>query len=282
MEVAAAADVAEGAEVAAVDNPEIGIGFRPELAHFIANRTDIRFVEIVAEDFLHIQCIPQILRDLKRRGVAVIPHGVSLSLGGAEAVDKRKVKHLRALAEYFDSPFVSEHIAFVRAGNLDSGHLLPVKRTAAMLEVICENIRHAKEILGSVPLVLENIASTFEWPDAEMSEAEFVSAILENTDCGLLLDLSNLFANSHNLNFDATQYLETLPLARLEYVHMAGGVFKNGLYHDSHCHPLRQQSIKLLSQLKKMCAVPRVMLERDDKFPPNTELEQELGELICA
>lgn len=275
------ADAVAVVGAAAVADPELGIGFRPELAHFIANRSDISFVEIAAEDFVHLQCIPQALRDLKKRGVTIIPHGVSLSLGGAEQIDKRKVSHLRALAEYFDSPFVSEHIAFVRADKLDSGHLLPVKRTASMLNVVCENILSAKEHLG-IPLILENIASTFEWPGAEMGEAEFVHAILEKTDCGLLLDLSNLFANSHNLRFDATEYLEELPLQRLEYVHMAGGIFKNGLYHDSHCHPLREQSVRLLSQLKKMCTVPRVMLERDDKFPPSAEIENELGELLCA
>lgn len=261
--------------------PQLGIGFRPELARFIEQQENLQFVEIVAEDFMHLECIPQALRDLQKRGVTIIPHSLSLSVGGAERVAVKRIEHLNSLAKYFDSPFVSDHIAFVRAGNIESGHLLPVRRTEANLAVVCENVHSVKAGL-SVPFVLENIATTFDWPDNEMDEATFVTAVLEQTDSRLLLDVSNLFANSHNLNFDAIGYLQALPLERLEYVHMAGGIFKNGLYHDSHCHSLKEQSLKLLSALKGICSVPRVMLERDDSFPSMAELSDELEAIANA
>jgi len=282
--------VGEDAEVVAVVNQnvinqcvvsQLGIGFRPELARFIESRDDIAFVEIIAEDYSHLECIPQALRDLQERGVTIIPHCLSLSLGGADSIDLGRVKHLNSLARYFDSPFVSDHVAFVRAGNLESGHLLPVKRSEATLQIIAENITTVKEHL-SVPLVLENIATTFQWPDNEMGEVEFVSRVLEDSDCGLLLDLSNLFASSHNLGFDALEYLRALPLQRLKYVHMAGGIFKDKLYHDSHGHPLNHQSIALLTALKALCPVARVMLERDDNFPADGELTCELGAIANA
>jgi len=261
--------------------PQLGIGFRPELARFIEQQENIEFVEIVADDFKHVECIPQALRDLQRRGVTIIPHSLSLSVGGAERVTPERIKHLNSLAQYFDSPFVSDHIAFVRAGNIESGHLLPVRRSEANLAVVCENVESVKAGL-TVPFVLENIACTFDWPDNEMDEVEFVKAIVERTDTRLLLDVSNLFANSHNLGFDAVDYLKRLPLERLEYVHMAGGIFKNGLYHDSHCHSLKEQSLKLLSALKGLSQVPRVMLERDDSFPPMPELAAELEAIANA
>ena len=261
--------------------PQLGIGFRPEIARFIEQQENIQFVEIVADDFVHIDCIPQALRDLQKRGVTIIPHSLSLSVGGAEPVSPQRIKHLDSLARFFDSPFVSDHIAFVRAGNIESGHLLPVRRTQSNLAVVCENVMNVKAGL-SVPLVLENIACTFDWPDNEMDEATFVKTILENTDTRLLLDISNLFANSHNLGFSAVDYLQRLPLERLEYVHMAGGVFKNGLYHDSHCHSLKDQSVQLLAVLKTICQVPRVMLERDDSFPPIAELISELEAIANA
>jgi len=261
--------------------PQLGIGFRPELARFIEQQVNIQFVEIVAEDFMHLECIPQVLRDLQKRGVTIIPHSLSLSVGGAERVAAERIEHLNSLAQYFDSPFVSDHIAFVRAGNIESGHLLPVRRTEANLAVVCENV-HAVKARLSVPFVLENIATTFDWPDNEMDEATFVTAVLEQTDSRLLLDVSNLFANSHNLKFDAIGHLQSLPLERLEYVHMAGGIFKNGLYHDSHCHSLKEQSLKLLSALKGICSVPRVMLERDDSFPAMAELVDELEAIANA
>ncbi len=262
-------------------SPQLGIGFRPELARFIEQQENIQFVEIVADDFKHVECIPQALRDLQKRGVSIIPHSLSLSVGGAEPVASERIKHLNSLAQYFDSPFVSDHIAFVRAGNIESGHLLPVRRSEANLAVICENVESVKAGL-TMPFVLENIACTFDWPDNEMDEVTFVKAILERTDTRLLLDLSNLFANGYNLGFDAVDYFKRLPLERLEYVHMAGGLFKNGLYHDSHCHSLKEQSLKLLTALKGISQVPRVMLERDDSFPPMSELVDELEAIANA
>ncbi len=261
--------------------PQLGIGFRPELARFIEQQENIEFVEIVADDFKHVECIPQALRDLQKKGVTIIPHSLTLSVGGAERVAPERIKHLNSLAQYFDSPFVSDHIAFVRAGNFESGHLLPVRRSEANLAVVCENIESVKAGL-TVPFVLENIACTFDWPDNEMDEVTFVKAIVERTDTRLLLDVSNLFANSYNLGFDAVDYLKRLPLERLEYVHMAGGMFKNGLYHDSHCHSLKEQSLKLLAALKSISQVPRVMLERDDSFPPMPELVAELEAIANA
>jgi hypothetical protein len=144
-----------------------------------------------------------------------------------------------------------------------------------MLAILKENIELARDVLR-VPLVLENIACTFEQPLAEMDEATFVSRVLEQSDCGLLLDLSNLFANAHNMGFSASNYLRSLPLERLKYVHLAGGTFKRGLYHDTHCHPLKQQSLELLAELAQLAIIPRVMLERDDSFPPEDEFNGEL------
>jgi len=101
-----------------------------------------------------------------------------------------------------------------------------------------------------------------------------------------LLDLSNLFANAHNLNFSSSEYLEELPLQRLTYVHLAGGTFKRGLYHDTHSHPLQQQSLLLLEELAKHMpkngAISRVMLERDDSFPSEDELNGELDAIVAV
>jgi uncharacterized protein (UPF0276 family) len=170
---------------------------------------------------------------------------------------------------------VSDHIAFVRSQVYESGHLLPVKRSQDMLEVMIENVAHAKEKLAS-PLVLENIATLFEWPEDEMSEAEFVCRLVTATDTGLLLDISNLYANAFNHKFDAGGYLDQLPLDRLAYVHVAGGRYSKGLYHDTHSGSVPDDAIELLRELKKRCVVPRVMLEVDDRFPN----EQELNDLL--
>jgi len=278
---------------------KLGIGFRPELALMIERRAErgaLHFVEILAEDYKRPQDIPQALKNLRKKGLEIIVHSTSLSLGQAEQKGtsgqkeyekclRKRARHLNEIALLVDSPFVSDHIAFVRSGNLESGHLLPVEHSAAMQAVLRRNIAIAREML-QVPLVLENIACTFDLPGAEMDEASFVAGVVEENDCGLLLDLSNLFANAHNLNFSAAEYLEELPLQRLAYVHLAGGTFKRGLYHDTHSHPLQEQSLFLLEELIKHMptnmSVSRVMLERDDRFPPEDELNGELDAIAAV
>src|SRR5688500_19191255 len=168
-----------------VNHLGLGIGWRPEIAIPIERRRDLGFVEIVAEHFPSDRPIPRAFELLCERGLRVIPHGISLSLGGAEPVDVNRVRAMADLAKRVDAPLVSEHIAFVRAGGVEAGHLLPVPRTRAALDVLVENVLRAKEHLP-VPLALENISTLFDWPGAEMDEAEFVAEALQRTDSLML------------------------------------------------------------------------------------------------
>jgi uncharacterized protein (UPF0276 family) len=262
------------------DIPKLGIGWRPELAVAIERRSDLEFVEIVAENW-SVQELPEPLLRLHNRGLTVIPHGVSLSLGGAKLPDLKRIKRLNELASRFNSPFVSEHIAFVRGQRLDSGHLLPVPRTRSAVKVLVENISFSKEHL-KVPLVLENIAYLCDWKNSELDEAEFVSEILEATDSMMLLDLANLMANSLNHNFDPVAFLKKIPLQRMAYVHIAGGVMRDGLYHDTHAHPVPTEVHELLAKLCDLRRPPMIMLERDDLFPQAEILNEELDAIRFA
>jgi uncharacterized protein (UPF0276 family) len=260
--------------IATLPNLGPGIGWRPELALMIARRTGLGFVEVVAED-IDPDSIPVPIQQLRERGVKVIPHGVSLSLGGADPLDRDRVHRLGRLAAALDAPFVSEHVAFVRAGGIESGHLLPIPRTRDGLDVLVANVLAAKSILP-VPLALENIATLFEWPAPEMDEATFLAEAIERTDTLLLLDVSNLYANSRNHRLDPLAYLDRLPLGRLAYVHIAGGIERHGLYHDTHAHAIPRGALDLLEELSARVMPPGVLLERDDNFPPQAELEAEL------
>ncbi|HKQ03626.1 MAG TPA: DUF692 domain-containing protein [Blastocatellia bacterium] len=259
---------------------KIGIGWRPELALMIERDPQIDFIEVVAEN-ISPDDIPRPLLNLKERGATIIPHGTGLSLGSAEPLDLKRLAHLARLAERLGSPFVSEHVAFVRAAGRDSGHLLPLPRTRAALDVLAENILEAQAALP-VPLALENIATLFEWPGAEMSEAAFITAALERTNARLLLDVANLYANARNHGWDAAAYLDGLPLGRLAYVHIAGGVAHHRLYHDTHAHPTPRGALALLEQLSARAHLPVVLLERDDHFPVEAELRAELDAIAAA
>ena len=136
--------------------------------------------------------------------------------------------------------------------------------------------------LARLPLAVENIATLFEWPDAELDEASFVRAVLERTGAPLLLDLSNLYANARNHGFDALAYLDALPLERLAYIHVAGGVERHGIYHDTHAHALPGGPLDLVEETCARCAPPGILLERDDNFPPPAELHAELDAIAAA
>jgi uncharacterized protein len=258
----------------------IGIGWRPELALMLARREGLRFVEVVAEN-IEPDAIPLPIQQLRERGVKIIPHGISLSLGGADPIGRDSVERLGRLANELDAPFVSEHVAFVRAGGIETGHLLPVPRTRDGLDVFVENVLAAKTLLP-VPLVLENIATLFEWPEPEMDEATFLAEALERTDSLLLLDVSNLYANSRNHKFDPLLFLDRLPLDRLAYAHIAGGVERHGLYHDTHAHAIPRGALELLEELSARVTPPGVLLERDDHFPPEAEIEAELDAIAAS
>ncbi|MGX7826749.1 DUF692 domain-containing protein [Actinokineospora sp. 24-640] len=253
----------------------VGIGWRSEIDLTVERLPGVDFVEVVAEN-IHGDELPDSLRVLRSRGVPVLPHAVSLSLGGADPVDVARVEHLAAVADLVGAPMVSDHVCFVRAGGLDSGHLMPVPRTRVALDVLTANITEAQHVLG-VPLALENIAALLEWPDAELTEAQFLTELAERTDCLLLLDVANMWANARNLGHDLDALLDGLPLERVAYVHVAGGYEHAGVYHDSHAHPVPAEVLDLLRELCSRSTPPGVLLERDDHYPADEDLAAELA-----
>jgi uncharacterized protein (UPF0276 family) len=259
----------------------LGIGWRAELALPIDRRQDLGFVETIAEGLNPRDPLPAALQRLHERRVPIVPHGLTLSLGGAEPPDARRLEHLDKLARWLGAPLVSEHLAFVRAGGVETGHLQPVPRTREALEVIVANVREAKQSL-SVPLALENIATLLEWPGAEMDEADFLAEVLKKADVQLLLDVENVYANARNHRKDPVHFLDRIPLHRIAYVHVAGGVDRDGIYHDSHAHAIPAPVLELLEELCSRVAVPGVLLERDDGFPTNAELNVELDAIAAA
>ncbi|MYV92271.1 DUF692 domain-containing protein, partial [Streptomyces sp. SID1034] len=260
----------------------IGIGWRPEIAGAVERLDGIDWVEAVAENLCPGH-LPDSLVRLRERGVTVVPHGVSLGLGGADRPDPRRLADLAARAEALGSPLVTEHIAFVRAGGeltasprLEAGHLLPVPRTRDALRVLCENVRIAQDALP-VPLALENIAALIDWPDEELTEGQFLSELVERTGVGLLIDVANLHTNRVNRGEDPAGVLAALPLEAIAYVHVAGGVERDGVWHDTHAHPVPEAVLDVLADLASRTSPPGVLLERDDAFPPAAELAAELG-----
>jgi hypothetical protein len=259
----------------------VGIGWRPEISGVVEALPGLRFAEVVAESVHAHGPLPEGLARLRGRGVTVVPHGVRLSLGGAEPVDPGRVTQFAAVADRLGAPLASEHIAFVRAGGVEAGHLLPLPRSREAVAAMVANVRRVQAELP-VPLALEPIAALFDWPDDELTEAQFVTEILDATGALLLLDVANVYANARNRGADPAALLDELPLDRVAYVHVAGGAEHDGIYHDTHTDAVPRPVLDLVAQLCAGHRPPALMLERDGSYPPADVLRAELDAIAAA
>jgi uncharacterized protein (UPF0276 family) len=263
------------------------IAWRPPIADMLAelaNAGSLQFTEVVAENMTPGR-LPDGVVDLRRRGVVVIPHGVSLGLAGADIPDPARLARLADLARELEAPMVSEHVAFVRAADtpdplhgdvLEAGHLLPPPRTRAALDVLCDNISRAQDALG-VPLALENIAALIAWPEDEFDEPDYLAEVVRRTGALLVLDVANLFSSAVAQGGDARTQVNRFPLSHIAYVHTAGGRYRQGRYIDTHGDAMIDDVASLLVSFVEAChragvAVPGIMLERDTDVTRDTVL----------
>ncbi|MFL6244379.1 MAG: DUF692 family multinuclear iron-containing protein, partial [Thermoanaerobaculia bacterium] len=251
----------------------VGLGWRPELgAGIVANLDRIDILEVLAEDYVDASRDQQrALRFLKSQ-VPLVVHGTSLGLASTEPVDRRRLDDLARVIGWLEPEFWSEHLAFVRGGGTEVGHLAAPPRNEATLDGLARNVEEARRATGSLPL-LENVASLIEPPLCTFDESSWLHAVLASTDCDLLLDLHNVYANAMNFAFDAEALVSSLPPARIGAIHLAGGRrIERGRVLDDHLHGVPDEVFALLA-----CAsAPNVILERDGNYPPIEELLAEL------
>ena len=255
----------------------VGLGFRePFLSDLFLNRSAVDFLEIVADHFFDASPARREELDLLAAHFPLIPHGLNLSLGSAEGIDPVYLEQIAGVVERVRPAWWSEHIAFTRAGGIEIGHLASLPFSRESLDVLCRNIARAQERIP-VPLILENITYTVELPGAEMTEAQFLTEIVERTDCGLLLDVTNLYTNSRNIGYDPLALLDQLPADRIVQLHFVGGHWQDGVLIDSHSAATPPEVWDLLDAVLERCPVKGVILERDENLPPFAELTGELN-----
>ncbi len=262
----------------------VGIGWRPEIAGVVAELPELGFVEVVAENLSALLTdgpLPPTLTQLHARGVPAVAHGVSLSLGSADPGGLGDPTHLAQVALALGSPLVSEHLAFVRAGGIEAGHLLPCPRTREGVAVLVRNIERVLPELP-VPLALELPAALLSWPEDELTDAQFVTEVLERANVGLLIDVANIYGNARNTGVDPAAELAAYPLERLAYAHIAGGMVVDGVYLDTHTHPVLPEVLELAALLAELAPGAPVLLERDGDYPPPQELAAELAAIRAA
>lgn len=258
-------------------NLGVGLGFRERFrADVLLNRASIDFLEITADHYLDASKSKLDELRLLKEHFTLVPHSLDLSLGSAEGLDDVYVEKLAALIELVDPPWFSDHICFTRSGGVAIGHLAPVPYTREAVEVLKHNIGRLKSLIKR-PLVLENISYLMRYPSSEMSEAEFLTRVVDETDCGILLDITNLYINSRNFDFCPRTFLGRVPLDRVVQIHFVGSRRQGKRLIDAHSDRTEDEIWALFEHVAERCRIRGAILERDGNFPEFRELLEELG-----
>lgn len=256
----------------------VGLGFREQFrSDLFLCRNEIDFLEITADHYL--DATPKKLQelDLLAEHFPLVPHALNLSLGSAEGIDNQYLDKLAALLEKVKPAWWSEHICFTRSGGVEIGHLAPLPYTSEALEILVKNIKKVKTVV-EVPLILENITSMIQLESVEMDEADFVRKVVETADCGILLDITNLYINSKNHNYDWREYLDKLPLERIVQLHFVGFDKYENWYIDAHADKTPDEIWMVFAEVcRRTKNLKGAILERDENFPPFSLVLEELN-----
>lgn len=257
-----------------------GLGLRPQhyASLLVADAGVVDWLEIVSENFMVDGGRPLAMLDQIAERWPLAMHGVSLNIGGSDPLDADYLQALAKLARRVRPALVSDHLCWTRHHDVQFHDLLPLAHDEDSLRHVAARVRQVQDALG-MQLVLENVSSYLRCSQDTLAEAEFLSALVAATDCGLLLDVNNVYVSAHNHGIDANTYFDTLPVHAVKQIHLAGhsvDALGSGLLIDTHDAPVCAEVWSLYGQaLLRFGNVP-TMIERDDHIPPLAELLAEL------
>ena len=237
----------------------------------------VDFMEVAPENWIGVggRFGKQFLQLAER--YPLVLHGLSLDIGGPDPIDTDLVQSVRGLMDDLNVPLYSEHLTYCAA----EGHLydlLPIPFTEEAVHYVAARVRQVQDIIGQ-PIALEN-ASYYAQPHTELSEAEFITAVLQESGCDLLLDVNNIYVNSINHCYDAIEFLDALPLQRARYIHVAGHYDEaDDLKVDTHGADVIDPVWRLLAQAYQRLGPLPTLLERDFNLPPLAELLREISQV---
>lgn len=260
-----------------------GLGLRrPHFSEYLDGDAPVDFLEVISENYMVEGGRMLRILDEVREKHPVIIHGVSMSIGSADGLDTDYLTKLQRLERRVDPLWVSDHLCWTRTSAHNSHDLLPLPLTAEALDVVCANIDRAQDALGRA-MLFENPSSYLTFPQDEMAEWEFLTAMTQRTGCYLLLDVNNIYVSAQNHGFSAQDYLAGLPLDRVRQIHLAGHTPPqegSGLRIDTHDHDVCDEVWQLYAQARAMLDIAQVpvatMIERDGNIPPLADLLAEL------
>jgi len=259
------------------DRHQFGLGLRkPHYGDFLDGEASVPvdFVEVISENFMIDGGRPlDVLRRVRERHPVAL-HGVSMSIGSADGLDRDYLCRLRALVDGIEPLFLSDHLSWSRIEGFNSHDLLPLPYTEEALDIVCANVGRAQDVLGRAMLI-ENPSSYIAFA-GEMTEWEFLDALCARSGCGLLLDVNNIHVSAANHGFDALAYLAGIPAGRVRQIHLAGHSQGAELLIDTHDKPVPPPVWSLYEAALARLGPVATMIERDDDIPPLGVLLDEL------
>jgi uncharacterized protein (UPF0276 family) len=253
----------------------IGIGLRvPHYNHILSEKPTVDWFEIISENFMvdggrPLKVLDQILEQYR-----VVQHGVSAYFGSAQPLDREHLKKLKQLVKRTGTPWLSDHLCWGSVDGRFTHDLLPMPYTFAAAKVTARKIREARDFL-EVPIAVENVSSYAEFHVSEMTEWEFLAEVVELADCGILLDVNNIYVSSRNHNFDPYDYLNGVPAGRVAQFHIAGHTKYQKCVLDTHDHPVIDPVWKLYEHAVRKTGKTATLLEWDARIPSFEEVHTE-------
>jgi uncharacterized protein (UPF0276 family) len=254
-----------------------GLGYRRPLHDAIVdNRPAIDWLELITDQFLPLTAESRDELTRLSESFACVPHGLELSVGSSGPLDEQYLSQTCAVADAVHAPWLSDHLCFTEGDGVRLGHLTPLPWTRQVASTVAAKARHVQDVAGR-PFLLENISYAFTL-GGELTEAEFISTVLELSGCYLLLDVNNLYTNSVNFRFDPYSFLDAIPLDRVIQMHIAGGHWEGEFLEDGHDTQVPEPVWHLAEFVTCRADVRGVLLERDDAFPDDfQDLLAEVG-----
>jgi uncharacterized protein (UPF0276 family) len=253
-----------------------GLGLRPE--HYedvLRERARVDWFEILTENFLVAGGRPLHNLERVRAQYPLVMHGVSLSIGATTPLDKRYLRQVRDLANRIEAGWISDHLCWTGVDGKNLHDLMPLPYTAEAIRHVAGRVRQVQDFLGR-RILLENVSSYLSFRDSDMTEWEFVSAVADEADCELLLDVNNIYVSSVNHKFDPVAYLRGIDPSRVRQIHLAGHLNCGSYLIDTHDSPVTPAVWKLYSLAVQRFGTVPTMIERDASIPALSELVDEL------
>jgi uncharacterized protein (UPF0276 family) len=255
-----------------------GLGLRTDHYQTIVDRhPGVDWFEVMTENYLVPGGKPLHYLELIRRDYPLVMHGVSLSIGSTDPLDMDYLRQVRALAERIEPEWISDHLCWTGIEQLNLHDLLPLPYTEEAAAHVAERVRRVQDFLGR-RILLENVSSYVSFPQSSMPEWEFLTAVADQADCLILLDINNIYVSGHNHGFDPDSYIESIDPQRVWQFHLAGHSRQGAYIIDTHDAPVIDPVWELYARAVQRFGRVSTMIERDDHIPPLAELIDELGQ----